>query len=90
MSLGTRKRLAIAAQVTAGTWEQTRYCPGFAYLLLRGLCLTAPGSHVLALAASAYTPGDRLNERVAYYRLAALHHRLGHGKLAEHFYLRAL
>ncbi|XP_033049322.1 SH3 domain and tetratricopeptide repeat-containing protein 1-like isoform X2 [Trachypithecus francoisi] len=43
----------------------------------------------MALAVS-ITLGDRLNERVAYYRLAALHHRLGHGKLAEHFYLKAL
>ncbi|ELW62784.1 SH3 domain and tetratricopeptide repeats-containing protein 1 [Tupaia chinensis] len=34
--------------------------------------------------------GYRLNERVAYHRLAALHHRLGHGELAEHFYLKAL
>ncbi|XP_007956704.1 SH3 domain and tetratricopeptide repeat-containing protein 1 [Orycteropus afer afer] len=36
------------------------------------------------------TLGDRLNERVAYHRLAALHHQLGHGELAEHFYLKAL
>ncbi|XP_013362224.1 PREDICTED: SH3 domain and tetratricopeptide repeat-containing protein 1 isoform X2 [Chinchilla lanigera] len=36
------------------------------------------------------TLGDQLNERVAYHRLAALHHRLGHGELAEHFYLKAL
>lgn len=36
------------------------------------------------------SPGDRLNERVAYHRLAGLHHRLGHGELAEHFYLKAL
>lgn len=35
-------------------------------------------------------PGDRLNERVAYHRLATLHHRLGHGELAEHFFLKAL
>nr|XP_037864637.1 SH3 domain and tetratricopeptide repeat-containing protein 1-like [Chlorocebus sabaeus] len=34
--------------------------------------------------------GDRLNEHVAYHRLAALHHRLGHGELAEHFHLKAL
>jgi hypothetical protein len=27
---------------------------------------------------------------VAYHRLAALHHQLGHGELAEHFYLKAL
>ncbi|XP_030790047.1 SH3 domain and tetratricopeptide repeat-containing protein 1-like isoform X2 [Rhinopithecus roxellana] len=48
------------------------------------------GSHVLTLAPLACTPGDWLNEGVAYHRLAALHHRLGHGKLAEHFYLKAL
>lgn len=35
-------------------------------------------------------PGDRLNERVAYHRLATLHHQLGHGELAEHFFLKAL
>lgn len=27
---------------------------------------------------------------MAYHRLAALHQRLGHGELAEHFYLKAL
>lgn len=37
-----------------------------------------------------HPPGDRLNERVAYHRLATLHHRLGHGELAEHFFLKAL
>ncbi|XP_021510586.1 SH3 domain and tetratricopeptide repeat-containing protein 1 isoform X1 [Meriones unguiculatus] len=36
------------------------------------------------------TLGDRLNERVAYHRLATLHHRLGQGELAEHFFLKAL
>ncbi|KFO25735.1 SH3 domain and tetratricopeptide repeats-containing protein 1 [Fukomys damarensis] len=36
------------------------------------------------------TLGDQLNERVAYHRLAALHHQLGHCELAEHFYLKAL
>nr|XP_031540617.1 SH3 domain and tetratricopeptide repeat-containing protein 1 [Vicugna pacos] len=36
------------------------------------------------------TLGDRLNEQVAYHRLAALHHRLGQSELAEHFYLKAL
>ncbi|XP_023056992.1 SH3 domain and tetratricopeptide repeat-containing protein 1-like [Piliocolobus tephrosceles] len=43
----------------------------------------------MALALS-ITLGDRLNEHVAYHWLAALHHLLGHGKLAEHFYLKAL
>lgn len=27
---------------------------------------------------------------MAYHRLATLHHRLGHGELAEHFFLKAL
>lgn len=35
-------------------------------------------------------PGDRLNQRVACHRLAGLHRRLGHGEMAEHFYLKAL
>ncbi|XP_077809670.1 uncharacterized protein LOC114671026 isoform X3 [Macaca mulatta] len=52
--------------------------------------LPAPGSHVLTPAPLACTPGDRLNECAAYHRLAALHHRLGDGELAEHFYLKAL
>lgn len=34
--------------------------------------------------------GHQLNERVAYHRLASLHHQLGQGELAEHFYLKAL
>ncbi|XP_054247397.1 SH3 domain and tetratricopeptide repeat-containing protein 1 [Indicator indicator] len=34
--------------------------------------------------------GDQLNERIAYHRLAAIHHHLGHSELAEHFYLKAL
>ena len=36
------------------------------------------------------SPGDQLNQRVACHRLAALHRRLGHSELAEHFYLKAL
>ncbi|KAK7910296.1 hypothetical protein WMY93_014980 [Mugilogobius chulae] len=34
--------------------------------------------------------GERLNERVAYHRLAALYHRLQQFELAEHFYLKTL
>ncbi|XP_061620482.1 SH3 domain and tetratricopeptide repeat-containing protein 1 isoform X2 [Phyllopteryx taeniolatus] len=36
------------------------------------------------------TLGEHLNERVAYYRLAFLHHRLGQCELAEHYYLKTL
>ncbi|XP_063166514.1 SH3 domain and tetratricopeptide repeat-containing protein 1 [Candoia aspera] len=34
--------------------------------------------------------GDQLSERVAYHRLAVIHHHLGHCELAEHFFLKAL
>ncbi|KAJ0006485.1 hypothetical protein NQD34_013758 [Periophthalmus magnuspinnatus] len=34
--------------------------------------------------------GERLSERVAYHRLAALYHRLQQSELAEHFYLKTL
>lgn len=34
--------------------------------------------------------GDRLNERVAYHRLASLYHCLQQFELAEHFYLKTL
>ncbi|XP_032875220.1 SH3 domain and tetratricopeptide repeat-containing protein 1 [Amblyraja radiata] len=36
------------------------------------------------------TLGDALNERVAYHRLATVHHSLGQCEMAEHFYLKAL
>lgn len=49
-----------------------------------------PRPHSRVLTVPPASPGDRLNERVAYHRLAALHHRLGQGELAEHFYLKAL
>uniref|UniRef100_A0A8C3T5U3 SH3 domain and tetratricopeptide repeats 1 n=1 Tax=Chelydra serpentina TaxID=8475 RepID=A0A8C3T5U3_CHESE len=34
--------------------------------------------------------GNQLNERIAYHRLATIHHRLHQCELAEHFYLKAL
>nr|XP_042711459.1 SH3 domain and tetratricopeptide repeat-containing protein 1 isoform X8 [Chrysemys picta bellii] len=34
--------------------------------------------------------GNQLNERIAYHRLATIHHCLGQNELAEHFYLKAL
>lgn len=54
------------------------------------VCAPHPCSCNLTRAPSPASLGDRLNERVAYHRLAALHQRLGHGELAEHFYLKAL
>ncbi|XP_064440300.1 SH3 domain and tetratricopeptide repeat-containing protein 1 isoform X2 [Mirounga angustirostris] len=82
---------ALPLAVTTGNQEvELRLCNKLVALLAE---LESPReglefAHV-ALALS-ITRGDRLNERVAYHRLAALHQRLGHGELAEHFYLKAL
>ncbi|XP_076992419.1 SH3 domain and tetratricopeptide repeat-containing protein 1 [Tamandua tetradactyla] len=82
---------ALPLAVTTGNQEaELRLCNKLVALLA---ALEAPQeglefAHV-ALALS-ITLGDRLNERVAYHRLAALHQELGRGELAEHFYLKAL
>ncbi|XP_062991827.1 SH3 domain and tetratricopeptide repeat-containing protein 1 isoform X2 [Elgaria multicarinata webbii] len=34
--------------------------------------------------------GNQLNERIAYHRLAVIHHHLGQCELTEHFFLKAL
>ncbi|XP_072593713.1 SH3 domain and tetratricopeptide repeat-containing protein 1 isoform X2 [Vulpes vulpes] len=82
---------ALPLAVTTGNQEaELRLCNKLVALLAE---LESPQEGLefahMALALS-ITLGDRLNERVAYHRLAALHHRLGHGELAEHFYLKAL
>ncbi|KAM4854999.1 SH3 domain and tetratricopeptide repeat-containing protein 1 [Thomomys bottae] len=82
---------ALPLAVAVGNQEaELRLCNKLAALLA---ALGAPQEGLQfareALALS-ITLGDRLNERVAYHRLAALHHQLGHGQLAEHFYLKTL
>ncbi|XP_012638892.2 SH3 domain and tetratricopeptide repeat-containing protein 1 isoform X2 [Microcebus murinus] len=82
---------ALPLAVTTGNQEaELRLCNKLVALLA---ALEAPQEGLefahTALALS-ITLGDRLNERVAYHRLATLHHRLGHSELAEHFYLKAL
>ncbi|XP_053528319.1 SH3 domain and tetratricopeptide repeat-containing protein 1 isoform X1 [Artibeus jamaicensis] len=82
---------ALPLAVTTGNQEaELRLCNKLVALLAE-LGMAQEGlefAHVaLALSISL---GDGLNERVAYHRLATLHHRLGHGELAEHFYLKAL
>ncbi|XP_066243817.1 SH3 domain and tetratricopeptide repeat-containing protein 1 isoform X1 [Saccopteryx leptura] len=82
---------ALPLAVTTGNQEaELRLCNKLVVLLAE-LGTQQEGlefAHV-ALALS-ITLGNRLNERVAYHRLATLHHRLGQGELAEHFYLKAL
>ncbi|ELK32951.1 SH3 domain and tetratricopeptide repeat-containing protein 1 [Myotis davidii] len=82
---------ALPLAVTTGKQEaELRLCNKLAALLTE-LDLQQEGLEFAHMAlALSITLGDRLNERVAYHRLAALHQRLGHGELAEHFYLKAL
>ncbi|XP_006875383.1 PREDICTED: SH3 domain and tetratricopeptide repeat-containing protein 1 [Chrysochloris asiatica] len=85
-----RDRALPLAMATGNKEAELRLCNKLV-ALLAALELPQEGlefAHV-ALALS-IALGDRLNERVTYHRLAALHHRLGHGELAEHFYLKAL
>ncbi|XP_077799079.1 SH3 domain and tetratricopeptide repeat-containing protein 1-like isoform X2 [Macaca mulatta] len=85
--------LALALAVTTGNCKaelQLQLCKKLVALLAT---LEKPQDGLefayMALALS-ITLGDRLNEHVAYHRLAVLHHQLGQGKLAEQFYLKAL
>eukprot|EP00070_Physeter_catodon_P016377 XP_023974971.1 SH3 domain and tetratricopeptide repeat-containing protein 1 [Physeter catodon] len=82
---------ALPLAVTAGSREaELRLCNKLA-ALLAGTAAPQEGLEFAhAALALSVTLGDRLNERVAYHRLAALHQQLGHGELAEHFYLKAL
>ncbi|XP_069924095.1 SH3 domain and tetratricopeptide repeat-containing protein 1 isoform X1 [Oryctolagus cuniculus] len=82
---------ALPLAVTTGNREaELRLCNKLAALLA---ALDTP-QEGLEFAHTALTLsialGDRLNERVAHHRLAALHQRLGRAELAEHFYLKAL
>ncbi|XP_029808407.1 SH3 domain and tetratricopeptide repeat-containing protein 1 [Suricata suricatta] len=85
-----RDRALPLASTTGNQEAELRLCNKLVALLAE---LEAPQEGLefahMALALS-ITLGDRLNERVAHHRLAALHRRLGHGELAEHFYLKAL
>ncbi|XP_054580220.1 SH3 domain and tetratricopeptide repeat-containing protein 1 [Eptesicus fuscus] len=82
---------ALPLAVTTGNQEaELRLCNKLVALLAE-LGLQQEGLEFAHTAlALSITRGDRLNERVAYHRLAALHQRLRHGELAEHFYLKAL
>ncbi|XP_036777217.2 SH3 domain and tetratricopeptide repeat-containing protein 1 isoform X3 [Manis pentadactyla] len=85
-----RDRALPLAETTGNREAELRLCNKLVVLLAE---LEVPqeglefGHMALALSIAL---GDQLNERVACHRLAALHHRLGHSELAEHFYLKAL
>ncbi|XP_045429925.1 SH3 domain and tetratricopeptide repeat-containing protein 1 [Pipistrellus kuhlii] len=82
---------ALPLAVTTGNQEaELRLCNKLVALLAE-LGLQQEGLEFAHMAlALSITLGDRLNERVAYHRLAGLHQRLRHAELAEHFYLKAL
>ncbi|XP_057562785.1 SH3 domain and tetratricopeptide repeat-containing protein 1 [Hippopotamus amphibius kiboko] len=82
---------ALPLAVTTGSQEaELRLCNKLAALLAETEAPQEGLEFAHTALALSVTLGDRLNERVAYHRLAALHHRLGQGELAEHFYLKAL
>ncbi|KAB0404185.1 hypothetical protein E2I00_003886, partial [Balaenoptera physalus] len=82
---------ALPLAVTTGSQEaELRLCNKLAALLAKTEAPQEGLEFAHTALALSVTLGDRLNERVAYHRLAALHQQLGRGELAEHFYLKAL
>ncbi|XP_060004757.1 SH3 domain and tetratricopeptide repeat-containing protein 1 isoform X1 [Lagenorhynchus albirostris] len=82
---------ALPLAVNTGSQEaELRLCNKLAALLAETEAPQEGLEFAHTALALSVTLGDRLNERVAYHRLAALHQQLGHGELAEHFYLKAL
>uniref|UniRef100_A0A8C9AYV5 SH3 domain and tetratricopeptide repeats 1 n=2 Tax=Phocoena sinus TaxID=42100 RepID=A0A8C9AYV5_PHOSS len=82
---------ALPLAVNTGSQEaELRLCNKLAALLAETEAPQEGLEFAHTALALSITLGDRLNERVAYHRLAALHQQLGHGELAEHFYLKAL
>ncbi|XP_061047905.1 SH3 domain and tetratricopeptide repeat-containing protein 1 isoform X3 [Eubalaena glacialis] len=88
---GSRQDRALPLAVTTGSQEaELRLCNKLAALLAETEAPREGLEFAHTALALSVTLGDRLNERVAYHRLAALHQQLGRGELAEHFYLKAL
>nr|XP_058923699.1 SH3 domain and tetratricopeptide repeat-containing protein 1 [Kogia breviceps] len=82
---------ALPLAVTTGSQEaELRLCNKLAALLAETEAPQEGLEFAHTALALSVTLGDRLNERVAHHRLAALHQQLGHAELAEHFYLKAL
>ncbi|XP_015200471.2 SH3 domain and tetratricopeptide repeat-containing protein 1 [Lepisosteus oculatus] len=83
------KALPIALK-TGNVKTQLRLSNKLAELLLQLKLYGEAVDHAQAALAISISLGERLNERVAFHRLATLFHCLGQYEMAEHYYLKAL
>ncbi|MBN3316034.1 S3TC1 protein, partial [Atractosteus spatula] len=83
------KALPIALK-TGNVKTQLRLSNKLAELLLQLKLYGEAVDHAQAALAISISLGERLNERVAFHRLATLYHCLGQYEMAEHYYLKAL
>ncbi|KAJ7427293.1 SH3 domain and tetratricopeptide repeat 1 [Willisornis vidua] len=83
------RALPLAVQ-TGNKTTELRLCNKLVELLMNLKAYEESLEHARAALMLSVNLGNQLNERIAYHRLAAIHHHLGHCELAEHFYLKAL
>ncbi|XP_050194563.1 SH3 domain and tetratricopeptide repeat-containing protein 1 [Myiozetetes cayanensis] len=83
------RALPLAVQ-TGNKTTELRLCNKLVELLMNLKAYEESLEYAKAALMLSVNLGNQLNERIAYHRLAAIHHHLGHCELAEHFYLKAL
>ncbi|KAM6206831.1 SH3 domain and tetratricopeptide repeat-containing protein 1 [Sarcoramphus papa] len=83
------RALPLAVQ-TGNKTTELRLCNKLVELLVNLKAYEESVEYARASLVLSVNLGNQLNERIAYHRLAAIHHHLGHCELAEHFYLKAL
>ncbi|XP_059819439.1 SH3 domain and tetratricopeptide repeat-containing protein 1-like [Hypanus sabinus] len=81
--------LPLAVKVE-NTKVKLRLCNKLAELLLNVSIYSEALTYAQMALTLSVVLGDVLNERVAYHRLASVHHSLGQCEMAEHFFLKAL
>ncbi|XP_072899212.1 SH3 domain and tetratricopeptide repeat-containing protein 1 isoform X2 [Hemitrygon akajei] len=81
--------LPLAVKVE-NTKVKLRLCNKLAELLLNVSIYSEALTYAQMALTLSVALGDVLNERVAYHRLASVHHSLGQCEMAEHFFLKAL
>ncbi|KFR03889.1 SH3 domain and tetratricopeptide repeat-containing protein 1, partial [Nipponia nippon] len=85
-----RDRALPLAVKTGNKTTELRLCNKLVELLVNLKAYEESLEYARASLTLSVSLGNQLNERIAYHRLAAIHHHLGHCELAEHFYLKAL
>ncbi|KFP19596.1 SH3 domain and tetratricopeptide repeat-containing protein 1, partial [Egretta garzetta] len=85
-----RDRALPLAVKTGNKTTELRLCNKLVELLVNLKAYEESLEYARASLVLSVSLGNQLNERIAYHRLAAINHHLGHCELAEHFYLKAL